>query len=315
MTGAFIKMRLMQFSRILNGIGLFRALFLAGVFCFSVFLLFQLTSKSHGSFYTVLIILLLVLFIHVNRRDKLFLRTNFDHYKGIFFTEYLALSIPVSAFLVFHQQWLPLLMLFPAIFLIIHMDFRPAQPRTKILAHRLIPAESFEWKGGTRRTLFLLAPIWIIGMCGAFYIGCVPIVLLILGIIPFSFYERGEPYQMIIAFETGPVSFLLKKIKMVTVLFTAISLPLIAAFIIFHYELWYIPLIEYFIFITIHVFLVLTKYAFYEPNEKSPAAQTFAALGALSGIIPLFLPVVWLLSIRFFFRSRENLNFYLNDYH
>lgn len=305
----------MQFGRILNGIGLFRTLFLAGLLGFSGLLLFKLASKPPDSYYAGGIILLLVLFIHINRRDKLFLRTNFDHYHIVFVCEYIALSLPVAIFLVISHQWIPLLILIPALFFILFLNVSPGQRKTNTLLQKVIPSSCFEWKGGTRQIFFILVPLWAIGLFGSFYIGCVPVVLLLIGIIPFSFYERGEPYQMIVAFETGPVRFLLNKIKMVIGLFTALSLPLITAFIIFHYEWWYIPVIEYLIFITIHIFMVLTKYAFYEPNEKSAAAQTFTAIGALSGVIPLFLPVVWLLSIRFFFRSRKNLNFYLNDYH
>jgi hypothetical protein len=165
-----------------------------------------------------------------------------------------------------------------------------------------------------RQALFILLPLWIIGLFTSFFIGSVPIVLFILGVIPFSFYEKGEPYQMILAYEMGPTQFLFRKIKMQISLFSLLSLPLIAAFLIFHRETWYIPIIEYFIFISLYIYLILTKYAFYEPNRKSPPAQVFGAIGAFSGIIPVFLPLVWLLSIRFFFKSKENLNVYLNDY-
>jgi hypothetical protein len=58
----------------------------------------------------------------------------------------------------------------------------------------------------------------------------------------------------------------------------------------------------------------MTKYAFYEPNIKSPAAQIYVALGALGGIIPVFLPVVWLMTILFYSKSVNKLNFFLNDY-
>lgn len=83
---------------------------------------------------------------------------------------------------------------------------------------------------------------------------------------------------------------------------------------VFHHDIWYIPIIEYFIFISLYIYVILTKYAFYEPNSKSKAAQVFGVIGVIGGIIPVLLPVVWLLSIRFFFKSKENLNIYLNDY-
>ena len=60
--------------------------------------------------------------------------------------------------------------------------------------------------------------------------------------------------------------------------------------------------------------LGIIPFSFYEPNSKSPSVQIFSALGITCGIIPLLLPVIWLLSIRFYFKSKENLNIYLNDY-
>jgi len=224
------------------------------------------------------------------------------------------LSSIVITFLIFHLQGNPLLLLASIIFLIIHLDYKTKKRSQNFRLLQLIPSSSFEWKAGIRQTLFILIPIWVIGLFTSFFIGSVPIVLFLLGIMSFSYYEKGEPYQMIIAYEMGTIQFLLHKIKMQISLFSILSLPLIVAFLVFHPETWYIPIIEYFIFISISIYLILTKYAFYEPNTKSMSAQIFGAIGALGGIIPIFLPLVWIMSIRFFFKSKENLNFYLNDF-
>jgi hypothetical protein len=232
----------------------------------------------------------------------------------IYYIEYLILASITIAFLIFHFQWIPLLLLLSALYLIIHLDLKTKQRNLNTKLQLFIPSECFEWKGGVRQSLFFLITLWIIGICTSFFIGSVPVVLFILGIIPFSFYEKGEPYQMILAYEMGPTQFLLHKIKMQISLFSVLTMPLIAAFLVFHSERWYIPISEYFIFISLHVYLILTKYAFYEPNRKSTPAQVFGAIGAFGGIIPLFLPLVWLLSIRFFFKSKKNLFIYLNDY-
>lgn len=314
MIEAFIKIRLKQFYRGLIGIGLIRIIFLIGILAFIVFSLFIESSKYPDSFYITGITAFILLMVQTKRQDKLFLKTNFDNYRLICFVEYLILSSTVIAFLIFHLQWIPLLLLLSALYLIIHLDLKTKKRNLNTRLQQFIPSECFEWKGGVRQTLFILITLWIIGLCTSFFIGSVPIVLFILGIIPFSFYEKGEPYQMIIACEMGANKFLFHKIKMQILLFSVLSMPLIAAFLVFHHETWYIPIIEYFVFISLYIYLILTKYAFYEPNRKSTSAQIFSAIGAFSGIIPVFLPVVWLLSIRFFFKSKENLNFYLNDY-
>jgi len=314
MIEAFVKIRLKQFYRGLIGIGLIRIIFLIGLLAFFVLMLFIETSKYPDTFYVTGITAIIILVVHTKRQDKTFLKINFANYKLICFVEYLILASIIIAFLIFHFQWIPLLLLLSALYLIIHLDLKTRQRNLNTKLQQLIPSECFEWKGGIRQTLFILITLWIIGLCSSFFIGSVPIVLFILGIIPFSFYEKGEPYQMILAYEMGTNQFLFHKIKMQISLFSILTIPLIAAFLVFHHEMWYIPIIEYFIFISLYIYLILTKYAFYEPNSKSPSAQVFGAIGAFGGIIPVFLPVIWLLSIRFFFKSKENLNFYLNDY-
>ena len=314
MIEAFVKIRLKQFYRGMTGIGLIRIIFLLGLLAFIVFVLFIETSKAPDSYYVTGITSLILFMVQAKRQDKSFLKANFDRYKRICFVEYLILASIPLAFLIFHFQWIPLLLLISAIYLIIHLDLKSKQRNLNSRLQRLIPAKCFEWKGGVRQTLFILIPIWMIGIGTSFSIGSVPVVLFILGVIPFSFYEKGEPYQMIIAYEMGTSQFLFHKIKMQIAMFSILSIPIIAAFLVFHPEIWYIPVIEYFIFISLYIYLILTKYAFYESNCKSTSAQIFGIIGAISGIIPVFLPVVWLLSIRFFFKSKENLNIYLNDY-
>ncbi len=119
---------------------------------------------------------------------------------------------------------------------------------------------------------------------------------------------------MIIAFEKSANNFLWFKVKMQVILFSVITLPLIVAFVILHFEQWYIPVVEYFIFIFLHIYIIMTKYAFYEPNSKSPVTATLGAIGAVFSMIPIFLPVVWLLSIWFYFKSLTKLKIYLDDF-
>ena len=314
MIQAFIKIRIKQVFRTMEGLGLFRIIFLAGLAGFIAFGIFIQTAELPNSFYTAGIYLMLIAWIQINRQDKQFLKIHFSHFRFVFFTEYFLLTIPLLIGLSYHKQWSSLISVIILTLLIANINFKPKQRSLNTLFQKLIPPGCFEWKGGVRKTFVLIFVLLIIGLGTSFFIGSVPVVIFVLGILPLGFYEKSEPLQMVLAYEMGTNRFLLHKIKMQSALFTILSVPLILAFLIFHPDKWYIPVVEFLLFLTLHIYIILTKYAFYQPNMKINGSQVFGAIGAMGIIIPIFIPVVWLLSIRFYFKSRENLKFYLNDY-
>lgn len=314
MLKAFIRIRFKQLFRAIIEIGFFRIIVLIGLITFLGITIFMQTSKPPNSFYVAGITLIFIVLIHTKRQDKLFLRTHFKDFRLILFAEYILLSSPIIVSLIWHFQWIPIAALLFAPGIIVFIDVKPTYRNLNTKLQKLIPDSCFEWKAEIRKTFYATVILWIAALGSSFYIGSVPVAIFVLGIISLSFYEKGEPLQMLIAFEKSANQFLLQKIKLQLVLFSILTLPLIVAFAIFHSENWYIPVAEYLIFISLHIYTILTKYAFYTPNSVSPAAQTFSAIGAVCGIIPFLLPVVWLLSVRFYFKSWENLNTYLNDY-
>lgn len=253
--------------------------------------------------------------IQIKRSDRQFLKINFSKHRLVLITEYLLLSVPLFICLLFHKQWLPLISFIVLLIFLPNIDIKPRQRSLNTFVQRLIPSDCFEWKSGIRKSLFYIIPIWIIGLGTSFYTGSVPVVLFVLGLFPLGFYEKGEPVQMITAYERGPQRFLFYKIRLQTIIFSILSFPLILAFLLFHPGLWYIPLVEFAIFTTVHIYTILTKYAFYTPSIKISGAQAFGIIGAIGIFFPFLLPLIWLLSVRFYIKSKKNLNLYLNDYH
>ena len=314
MVRAFIRIRIKQFFRAMEGIGLVRVVFLIGLLGFLTFGMFIQLSKAPNLYYIFGAYFGVILLIHKNRSDKIFIKTHFDNYTFIYLVEYLLLASPLILCLLYYQQWLVSGVSIMVLFLIVNCNFKVKHRSLNTKIQKLIPHDSFEWKSGVRQTFVLIITLFILGLGSSFFIWSVPVIIFILGIIPLNFYEKGESLQMLIAFEMDSKRFLRHKIKTQLLLFSVISVPLILAFLIFHIELWYIPVIEYFMFVSLHIYVILTKYAFYEPNQKSGAAQIFGTIGAMGMIIPIFIPVIWLLSIRFYFKSNNRLNFYLSDY-
>ena len=319
MITAYFHIRLKQMLRAIASLGWIRILFMAGIVAFLIPGLFDQLSRKPHVYYVFVVFYAILLMVHLKRSDRLFLKTHFVNPKLICFTEYLVISSLLIPGLLIHHQWIAMAVILPAILIIVQVDRLPGARSlhsgliSKMV--RFIPDGSFEWKSGIRSSFIFMALIWIIGMGTSFYIGSVPVALFIMGIMPLGFYEKGEPVQMLLAFEKEANGFLWYKIRTSLALFTAISLPLIAAFLVFHPGRWYIPVAEYILFLMLHSYFILTKYAFYEPNTKSGGLQVFGAIGTIGVIIPILLPIVWLLTIRFYLKSRKNLNFYLNDYH
>ena len=313
MVKALLIIRLKQIYRGLIGIGLIRLVFLIALIGFLGLFLYTNTSDKTTSQLVSIGLLFLISILHSRRGDKLFLKSHFSNYKLFLFSEYAVISSPILLLLVVHRQWGSLIY-FLSLILIVHLDLKPKYSSLNTKLQSLIPSDSFEWKAGVRKQFVIIVPVWIISAVTSFFIGSVPIAIFILGISIFSFYEKGETYQMILSYELKAKKFLFLKVKRQFQLFSIITIPLIGLFLIFNFDRWYIPLSEFLIFCFIHIYVIMTKYAFFEPNKKSPAAQTMGGIGVFGGIIPVFLPVVWILTVWFYIKSINNLNFYLNDY-
>lgn len=314
MITAILKIRLKQIARETIGLGLFRILFLLILFSFLAFMLFKATETSPNSYFALLIHLVILIYIQLKRKDITFLKCHFSNFKLVFLIEYLILCTPLIALQIFHTKWIDLTLVMVALFFIIHLQLAKKTIALNTKFQQLIITDSFEWKSGIRKMLLFVMPLWIVSLFTSFYIASVPIAIFILGLIPLNFYEKGEPVQMLLSFELGAKKFLARKIKIHLILFGVLTLPLILGFIIFHPSLWYIPFIELFLFASLHIYNLLSKYAFYEPNTKSPAVKTYNAIGMLGVFLPFFLPIIWLMAAWFYIQSIDKLNFYLNDY-
>jgi len=268
--------------------------------------------EPFARFISVAFLVVLTIF-HVKRGDRRFLRTHIDHDKLFMLVEYVLISIPILLLLVFQKQWSSLL-LFISLVGIVQLNLNFKQTSLNTALQKIIPSDAIEWKAGVRKQFFLLMSVWILAAATSFHIASVPIAILVFGIAAFSFYEQAEPVQLLMANEVNPKEFIIRKVKRHLQLFTLSVLPLLFLFLIFHIDKWYIPIGEIAIFCFLHVYLITIKYAFFEPNKTPPASSVFVGIGIIAGIIPIFLPLVWMLSYRFYRKSNTQLAYYLDDY-
>nr|MDA3865190.1 hypothetical protein [Salinivirgaceae bacterium] len=94
MIKTLLKIRLKQIYREISGIGLIRLIVLAGIIGFVGLALYIPASDKSTSQYISIGFLLVVMLIHLKRRDKLFLKSHFSDHKILMLSEYIVLSVP-----------------------------------------------------------------------------------------------------------------------------------------------------------------------------------------------------------------------------
>lgn len=310
-----LQIRVKQFLREVMLLGIFRTVFLMILFSFIIIAILKYTSQTPHIYFTAIIYLFIIMSIHHRRKDLNFLKTQIDFYKRILFVEYTILIIPLIMGLLYNQYYGIIGFILIVIVLISATESTLSLKISNRKFLRWIPDHCFEWKAGIRNFFFWVTLIWIMGLATSFNMGAVPVAVFILGLIPLGFYEYGEPLPMILAYERNANNFLLYKIQMHIKLFSLLSFPLLFSFMAFHSDKWYIPVIEYVILLSVHLYIILIKYAFYEPNRKSRGSQTFGLIGIMGIFFFFLLPVVWVLSVYFYFKSKKNLKPYLYDYY
>jgi len=309
-----LNIRIKQAYRILSQVGLFRTVFLLVFLAPFLAFLFIKTRESNYEEMMGGIFLLSVLFIHIKRKDKEFLEIHAPKPQQVFFTEYLFLSAPMLVSMLYKGMWKYFVVYLIVLALIPCLKITFRKNSINSIFQKQIPDGNFEWKSGIRKYFLLFVVLWPLGLITSFFVASVPVTIFFLGAIVLSFYEKSEPLQILIASELNTSQFLMKKIKSQLLSFSVLILPLVIAFIIFHPRYYYIPSLEYVIFLILLVYTILLKYAYYQPAKEPGAVKTFTIIGSICLFIPVLIPLILILSVKFLFQASHRLNFYLNDF-
>lgn len=311
---SLLQIRFKQIYRTASNLGLFRALFVAILLFLLLLAFFTYLGKSGFRNWLTVGYLSGLLSTHLNRPDKQFLIINAQGYNTVFLLDYVFLAIPLLVCQLFYQQFILAPTSAIVIGLIPFINISIQKRSLNNLIINAIPNEAFEWRAGVRKLFVFVLTIWFLAIIFSWFVATVPVAIFILGVSVFSFYDKGESIAILLSPELKSKRFLLRKITVAQLLFSTLLFPIVITFMIIHPELWYIPLIEFVLFSSILTYIVLLKYSFYRPNKKLIAGQMFSAIGALSVLLPFFIPLVWVLTIRFYFKSVSNLNIYMNDF-
>lgn len=311
-----LKVRYIQLVRFCKDIGWFYFIILL-VLLFSLVLIVINGILSNPikylDLYLVSVVLILLNYLHTVRKDREFITLTFPNSYTIFCMEYLLLSIPVLL-LFSYLEWVNvIIILIGGLFLIPLYKGGRFSLSIKVL-NLWIPYKNYEWTAGIRKFVLMIFLLLAAGLLLSYYnflsLICVGVFLLLTP----AYYEKFEPFIFIESTKLTPRKYLVEKIKLHVATYLIFSTPILLVYLIFHPDHYLIVIFFLLLSIFALIFLIISKYTFYSPNNESSKHKLLTNI-TLLGIFPFIflLPVVVLIASYLYPRSLKNLGNYLND--
>lgn len=310
--GVTLQNRFWQASRIFWEIGLLRWLILIIVFVPMIFRLPNLLNTYPEI--SAFVWLGFLFSLQLIRNDKIFFKLIQANSYWIFWTEYSILSIPIIVYLALQQFWLSVLGLLFGLFLLPLADRTLKMQTQELSTFHFLPAEAFEWKSGLRLQYLAVLLVWLGSLVFSFHFLAVPVGIFLLILISTQFYTQAEDINWIRLYQLNPQAFLFRKIQLYAKLFFLLISPLSIAFLIFHLELYYLLLAIWVAVGGLIIFVILGKYAFYEPNKDLSLLQWIFWFVAFCIFVPFLAPVPLFLGVRFYRKAIRNLEMSISGF-
>jgi hypothetical protein len=312
MTKTLLYIRLRQFSREANGLGLYLLVFIAIAAILS-FITYSQFKTNPNAWYIVVLLSIICLGIQYSRKDKEFIYKQLDKPYLQLFSEYLILTLPFSITSLTTKSWycFPLLLLVLICIPLLKFQFKHQASFKKLSS--VIPASNYEWVSGIRKQYIPVICLYLVAVAFC-WVRILPLALLwFLTILISSFYLENEPVHILRAGNKTAGRFLSDKIKInIKYILILYSLPVIIN-VIFVREFLVITLLFIPVQIALICFAISLKYCTYKPNTNLLGNNVAFSIIAILSAMPYFLPATLLLAIVYFYKAEKNLKLYLHD--
>lgn len=260
------------------------------------------------------VLLMVVWFIHLRRKDYHFIRMTDERAWWIFFADYLLFSLPFLFLLLWQGYWFVVVGVMAGYVGIsfIRQPFRQAVKGFPVPS--FIPYKAFEVRilfrryGGLLTILYLSAFVGLLLPYASFASlwFCTAFIL--------EGFRDCESRPILNGSEIPAKRFLHHKIWLNGKLFCAAILPVCLIYTIIRPGDWWLAL-GFFVLASLNVvLLIVAKYALYEPGKKVVSGQFSISLSYIGILIPFLAPLTLFLLIRYYIMARKNLTPYLYAY-
>jgi hypothetical protein len=305
----FLKIRFKQFYRFGLDLGILRSIFILIVFGVICVLLPKLVKES--PYIIAFILLLIIISMHLQRKDGIFLKILNIKKSSLYFVEYLCLVLPVLLAYSLSKQyiWVDLVLLL-FIFYISKTNNLKFKKKLKLSNVTLAPTLLFEYISGLRANFLPLAFMYLIAAALSFTVFAVPVFIILYTFTVCSFNTDCESRSFIEVFNLSAKSFIIKKIKLQLLFTLLIFSPLLLAYGIFNIHYWYIGLYACLICLISISFSIIYKYAIYKPGESLGGNNILNSFAVISFLIPFLIPIVPIMMIKYYNKALDNVKEY-----
>lgn len=309
-----LKIRLFQLFRELKNAGLFAGIISLLIYSGIVIRILKESEMPPDRMQMAGLFALGILMLHLNRKDKNFLKITGISSFQLFFWEYLLFSLPFIIPFLFTGKWYLFFVLSAWFLMISSIDFTISRNSYtfKIWFKSLIPSQNFEWIAGMRRYQYSIFIIYIL----AFFLGFWHYSAFIcVGILTFcfsGFYNECESRNILCLTDLKSKGFIMEKLKKHVFLFLKLLSPLILFYACMYPAEIYIFLLLLITYIANYIVFILNKYKSFVPDTRLSSNQFLVSFLFLGIFLPYLFPVSLVLIFIFYRKAVLTLNFYLS---
>lgn len=332
MPAIIIKIRLLQFYRLIKGFGIFRIVFLLLLAAFVLFITFNLLAEPSHTILFIAVISVIVLSIHISRRDRNFLLMVHKRPYFIYLTEYFLIMLPFIVIALVVSNYKAAGLLSAPCFLVPLINFKadiqgglsllkilvnPFNARHNLAGSMRMPLKNplaFEWISGLRSNFIILVPVYLVVLAFSFRAIVAPVGMLIITGIISGFYYYGETREFIEIFANGPSDFMVRKMTIAIKYLSYLLSPIAAVALIFQPATWYWIVGAWVVSCIFQVITIIFKYALFRENSDLNRNGLIVLFNIMCILLPFFWPVPIIMGSRYYLKAKQNLKPYFNDY-
>lgn len=259
-------------------------------------------------------LILMVTSVHFSREDRSFVYHHIYHPKVNLLTEYLFFTSPVLVGLLFTSYWWFVIPIISFLGVISVITYQTANRTGFLFISKLIPASNFEWIGGLRKQLVILAILYVLALA-FIWVRILPLVLLwLVTTLIMSFYNHAEGIDLLRANHDNAKKLLRKKFTHHALLLVVLYFPIALGNAFFNQGFVLINGLFLILQVFMLCFAIAFKYANYQPNQYNQG-NIITSLVAFGGIVPFMIPLPAIMAVSYYFKAIENLQTYFNDQH
>lgn len=313
-----VNIRRIQFVREIKLLGVLYSAAIFMLLGFVVYKLSEVYQEFLPALYAVLTISSLLISVQVMRRDKVFLRNQFEDSYFKIIPEYSLYVLPFVIPLLFSKYFYLIAVVILSVILIPLLKIELKERTGARFLGRIVSPKDYEWLSGLRKRRFYFG--FLLAAAYAFsFVLIVPLFLIwFLTTLIFEFYRDCEPLNMLRVNGYSAGKFLAVKIMRHSFLYAAMFVPLLVINSVFNPETVFINVMFLVVQLTVVALAVLMKYRIYIPLDSLQGLyiiliviQVVTVLPMFMGGIPFLLILPVILCIRFYFSAKNNLKEYL----